>query len=132
MGDYVAMNLLGKTMRFDVDLDNAGCGCNVALYLVSMAQNPHVSDCKDYYCDANDVCGESCAEIDIMEANTKAWHSTLHTQFDHGGMGAGLGGGDGFMGPRDWTTSQYGPGAMCIDTNKPFRLSVSFPLDAFG
>ena len=61
-----------------------------------------------------------------------AWHSTLHTAQDHGGMGAGYGGGDGWDGPRDFDSSQYGPGAKCIDTNKPFQVAASFPIDADG
>jgi len=128
---YLAFNLLGKTMRFTTDLSGLGCGCNAAFYLTSMTQNEHPSECKDYYCDANNVCGESCAEIDIMEANQHAWHSTLHAQWDHSGLGKGIGGGGaGWSGPRDWTTAQYGPGAQCIDTTKPFEVAVSFPASA--
>jgi hypothetical protein len=129
---YVALNLLGKTMRYTTDLSGAGCGCNAAFYLTSMRQNERPSQCFDYYCDANNVCGESCAEIDIQEANQRAWHSTLHTATDHGGVGAGYGGGDSWDGPRDWTSQQYGPGAGCIDTSKPFVVAVSFPTDAQG
>ena len=28
--------LLGKTLSYDVDLTNVGCGCNAAFYLVQM------------------------------------------------------------------------------------------------
>lgn len=129
---YLALNLLGKTFSFTADVSKAGCGCNAALYLVSMRQNTRPSDCHDFYCDANRVCGVSCAEIDIMEANKFSWHSTLHSAHDHIGVGGGYGGGSGFNGPRDWDSSQYGPGAGCIDTNKPFRVSVSFPTDGQG
>jgi len=130
--DYLAVNLLDKTLRYTVDLANTGCGCNVAFYLVSMHQNKLKSTCKDYYCDANSVCGVPCAEIDIMEANEHAWHSTLHTQFDHSGMGGGLGGGDGWTGPRDWSVEQYSPGGSCIDTKLPFEVAVSFPTSSEG
>jgi len=129
---YLALNLLGKTLNFTADVSNAGCGCNAALYLVSMRQNTQPSECHDFYCDANSVCGVSCAEIDIMEANKFSWHSTLHSAHDHNGVGGGYGGGSSFNGPRDWDSSQYGPGASCIDTRKPFHVSVSFPVNLHG
>merc|ERR1719510_2756522 len=119
-------------MRYTTDMSGGGCGCNVALYLVSMKQNPKPSGCEDYYCDANNVCGESCAEIDIQEANQHAWHSTLHTSQDHGGVGGGYGGGDSWNGPRDFGAQEYAPGGRCIDTTKPFQVAVSFPTDAGG
>eukprot|EP00425_Heterocapsa_triquetra_P022514 CAMPEP_0195154966 /NCGR_PEP_ID=MMETSP0448-20130528/183918_1 /TAXON_ID=66468 /ORGANISM="Heterocapsa triquestra, Strain CCMP 448" /LENGTH=919 /DNA_ID=CAMNT_0040193747 /DNA_START=69 /DNA_END=2826 /DNA_ORIENTATION=+ len=130
---YLALNLLGKTMRFSTDISGTHCGCNAALYLTSMAQNTHESECFDYYCDANNVCGESCAEIDIMEANMHAWHSTLHAAHDHSGLGEGFGGGgSGWNGPRDFTEAEYGPEGRCVDTTKPFDVAVSFPVDSQG
>ena len=96
-------------------------------------QSGHKSECHDFYCDANDVCGESCAEIDIQEANRHAWHSTLHTLADHAGVGKGVGGGGAqWSGPRDWSTSDYGVGGRCIDTASPFEVAVSFPVDEEG
>jgi hypothetical protein len=126
---YQALNLLGKTMRYTTDFSGAGCGCNAAMYLVSMRQNTRPSECYDYYCDANNVCGESCHEIDIQEGNIYSWHSTLHTKSDAGGFGKGYGGGDGWDGPRDFEGSEYGPQGSCIDTSKPFQVAVSFPVD---
>jgi len=124
-------NLLGKRMQYTTDMSDSGCGCNAALYLTSMHQNSHPSECSDYYCDANNVCGESCAEIDIQEANKFSWLSTLHSSHDKIGVGGGAGGGGaGWNGPRDWSTSEYGPGASCIDTSKPFQVEVRFPADA--
>ena len=52
---YVALPLLDRTLSYTVDLSGGGCGCNAALYLVSMAQNDDASTCGDYYCDANAV-----------------------------------------------------------------------------
>ena len=135
--DYLALNLLGKTMSFTTDLSGAGCGCNAAFYLTNMRQNTEVSECHDYYCDANNVCGESCAEIDIMEGNMFAYHSTLHSAHDHDGKGVGYGGGSdssyaGWNGPRQWTAEEYAPNGRCIDTNLPYSVSVSFPTNAQG
>eukprot|EP00425_Heterocapsa_triquetra_P002507 CAMPEP_0195052460 /NCGR_PEP_ID=MMETSP0448-20130528/1801_1 /TAXON_ID=66468 /ORGANISM="Heterocapsa triquestra, Strain CCMP 448" /LENGTH=86 /DNA_ID=CAMNT_0040081609 /DNA_START=13 /DNA_END=269 /DNA_ORIENTATION=- len=86
-------------MKYSVNVHGAGCGCNAAMYLVSMRQNTEKSTCGDYYCDANSVCGIPCAEIDIQEANMYAWHSTLHSSTDKSGVGSGEGGGgDGWSG----------------------------------
>mmetsp|Transcript_136842 Transcript_136842/g.266170 ORF Transcript_136842/g.266170 Transcript_136842/m.266170 type:complete len:772 (+) Transcript_136842:48-2363(+) len=130
--DYLALNLLGKTLRYTTDLSGAGCGCNAAMYLTSLKQNTNPSECHDYYCDANNVCGQSCAEIDIQEANQVAWHSTLHSASDRFGVGGGYGGGDGWNGARDWNAAQYGPHASCIDTTAPFEVAVSFPISGPG
>jgi hypothetical protein len=131
---YMNLKLLNKTLRYRTDLSGAGCGCNAAFYLTSMGHNENRSECHDYYCDANNVCGESCAEIDIQEANLYAWHSTLHTAFDHAGYAAGYGGGvrNAWNGPRDWTPAEFGPGAKCVDTTMPFEVAVSFPTDGSG
>ena len=54
-----------------MDLSQVGCACNAALYLVSMgAPSAAPTKCGDYYCDANDVCGVNCPEMDIQEART--------------------------------------------------------------
>ncbi|CAK9013428.1 unnamed protein product [Durusdinium trenchii] len=125
---YTKLRLLGKRIRWTTDLATAGCGCNAAFYLVSLAQNTEVSGCKDYYCDANSVCGVRCTEIDLQEANKHAFHSVLHLAQDGSGEGLGYGGGgSGWSNSRDWTKEEYGPGASCIDTTKPFQVEVSFP-----
>ena len=73
-GMYYAPNLLGGSIAYDVDLSQAGCSCNAALYLVGMPARDRAGDylagpAGDYYCDANDVDGSWCGELDIMEAN---------------------------------------------------------------
>jgi hypothetical protein len=55
---YYAPNLLGGSIEYDFDLSQAGCGCNAALYLISMPGydkegNALPSTGKDFYCDAN-------------------------------------------------------------------------------
>mmetsp|Transcript_129604 Transcript_129604/g.415608 ORF Transcript_129604/g.415608 Transcript_129604/m.415608 type:complete len:166 (-) Transcript_129604:1265-1762(-) len=110
------------------DISGAGCGCNAALYLVSMKQNPQPSDCSD----ANSVCGVRCTEIDLQEANMFSWHSTVHAAADGAGNGGGFGGGSSWTGPRDWSLEEYGPNGRCIDTHKPFQVEVSFLTTSSG
>ena len=128
---YYQVPLLGKRFTFDVDLSQVGCSCNGALYAVSMpAYNSNQQlvpgETGEYYCDANQVGGTYCPEMDVMEANKYAMASTPHTcqyvaphyypSCDRGGCGANV---------LDATGYQFGPGKT-IDTNKPFTLSVSF------
>lgn len=48
---YSAWPLVDKEIGFSVDLSAAGCGCNVAAYVVSMHQNARPGECGyDYYC----------------------------------------------------------------------------------
>lgn len=86
-----AMFLSGKTLSLTIDLAQAGCGCNAAIYLVAMPQNLMPTDCKDYYCDANSVCGVTCVEIDLVEANKVAFVSTVHVADDKFGEAYGIG-----------------------------------------
>lgn len=131
--DYIALKLLGKRLRYTSDLSGAGCGCNAAVYLTSLQQNSAVSGCDDYYCDANNVCGVRCAEIDIQEANLYGYHATLHLPEDGNGVGVGYGGGDwNWNGNRDWSREDYGPNGRCIKTTKPYEVSVDFPVNADG
>lgn len=128
---YAAIPLLGKELTYTTDVSQAGCGCNAALYLAPMRQNPVIGGCGDYYCDANSVCNVNCEEINIQEANRYAWHSVLHTAYDGSGVPAGYGGwvrDEGY----DWGADEYGPGARCIDTTLPFQVSTAFPTTAGG
>lgn len=84
--DEKALNYLGKRFQYDVDISTVGCktgtgnGQNAAVYLVKMPSSTGPGDSTlDYYCDANDVNGNWCAEVDIMEANMGGWHVTPHT-----------------------------------------------------
>ena len=89
-------------------------------------QQPQPGNNDEYYCDANQVGGTYCPEMDIMEANKFAMASTAHTcqyvpphyysSCDRGGCGTNV---------LNINLSGYGPGKR-IDTNKPFTLSMSF------
>lgn len=75
--------LYNSVLNFTVDLSTAGCACNAAFYATAMpaiGQNgsPDPTKCGDFYCDANDVCGQWCTEMDIMEANNAALQITPH------------------------------------------------------
>lgn len=74
-GMYEGLDLVNAVLSFTVDLSTAGCACNAAMYTTAMpavnrSQEPDPTRCQDFYCDANDVCGLWCPEMDIMEANT--------------------------------------------------------------
>ena len=125
-----AIFLGGKTLSFDIDLRGIGCGCNAALYLVSMPQNGDTGLCAgDGYCDANSVCGVECTELDLMEANQVAWVSTVHVADD--GNGEGFGYGHYVQASERRLTSEdecaYGPAAFCtINTLLPFHAQFAF------
>ena len=53
------------------------------------------------------------------------WLST-RGRYDGGGQGGGVGSGQAF------SAKEYGPGGSHVDTNKPFKASVSFPTDGKG
>lgn len=77
--DYLDVPLSNRRLQYTTDLSGAGCGCNSAFYPVSMTRgNTWETNCKDYYCDAMSICGVRCLELDIQEANTRAFHSTFH------------------------------------------------------
>ena len=87
-----------------------------------MNQNTQPGTCdSDYYCDANNVCGVRCAEIDIMEANKHALHTTAHTPNDGSGSGTGLGGG-----MSAFSKADYGPGGAKVDTSQPLTVHTYF------
>jgi len=112
--NYVAMNLLGRTFSYTINLAGANCGCVAALYLVNMRQNGGPGNCGgDFYCDANNVCGVRCAEVDIMEANRLVWKTTLHGAWDGVGKHSEL------------PSSSYGPGSQCINTDFPFQVKAT-------
>jgi len=124
LGPEHSAKLLGKTLRMRVDISGIECGCVVGVYLVERGDGGA--------CDASGYFPGRCGEIDIMEGNMNSWHSTLHNPMDQAGLCGGVGGvgqpDQNFgQGPRDMTSSQYGPGGSIIDTTKAFNAAVSFP-----
>lgn len=135
------LKVLGKVLRFTVDLSDVGCACNLAFYLISAPArdwNGRPSPGTDrggqppYYCDANKVGGQWCPEIDIMEANNRAFQATPHkcdepvnghySSCDRSGCEQST---------RDVKIA-YGPGnEYTIDTRYPFEVATEF-LEAAG
>ena len=130
--------LLGQAFSFTVDLSKAGCGCNAALYTVSMpaikpdGSTPDPTVDGDYYCDANGLGGSYCPEMDIMEGNRAAIHVTPHKcspplrgKYYNGSCdGGGLWGGT-----YSFKPGRFGPGGAngsIVDTLKPFRVEIQF------
>ena len=128
---FYQADLFGKRLKVTMDLSEVGCNCNGAIYTVSMPaynsdQKPEPGKGDDFYCDANQVGGTFCPEMDVSEANKYAMASTPHTctydaphyypTCDKGGCGDNV---------LQSHGNDFGPGKT-IDTNKPFTLSVSF------
>jgi len=116
-----------------VDLSGVGCGCNAAIYLVSMPQNRAKGTCaNDYYCDANSVCGVGCTELDLFEGNRVAWVSTVHVADDKDGEGYGYGHyvqrrEKQFVSSDERFECAYGPSPTCtINTLRPFSADITF------
>lgn len=124
LGGQKSAKVLGKTLRFTVDIGQVGCGCTAGVYFVEWGDGGQ--------CDASGTFPQRCGEIDLLEGNKFSWHSTLHNAQDHPGLAGGFGGVQQpdmmyGKGPRDMTGGQYGPGGSIIDTNRPFHAAVSFP-----
>lgn len=136
--NFYQPNLLNGSLEYDIDLSQAGCSCNVVVYLLHMPGidkdgNIWPTDGKDYYCDAKGVGGEMCPDHDVMEANKWAFQATPHTCEDPDNKGH-FSKCDGFTDPcaqKAQSYGAYGPGNKVIDTNKPFHVKVEFTNDAF-
>jgi len=134
--DFAYLQLAGNTIKVDVDMGDPGpsCGCNVAFFLVSMPA-PTGGEWNDYYCDANCVGGNCCAEFDLMEMNVNALQVTSHTCSDYekppfastawscdhvGSPEVKFGNGK----------QDFGPGSdFTIDSQKKFEFRLDFPIE---
>lgn len=125
--------LLGRSLTYTVDLSTVSCACNAALYLTYMpaydANNaPTPTSSNDYYCDANEVSGVYCPEMDVMEANSAAFQVTPHKcaspqgryfpTCDRGGCG---------VNSNRVDAQGYGPGGgYTIDSTRAFNVTTVF------
>ena len=131
--------MLGLAWSFTMDISSASCGCNAALYAVSMPGvaadgTPAPSSDGDGYCDANKVGGTWCTEIDLIEANSAAMAATPHAcdAPEANGFVPHCDGGGCSLGTKNNATL-FGPGpAFLIDTLHPFAVVTSFPVDSQG
>jgi hypothetical protein len=131
--------MLGHTWSFTMDISTVGCGCNAALYAVAMpgvAADGSLTPGSDgdFYCDANDVTGTWCTEIDLIEANTAAMAATPHACAapDARGFVSSCDRSGCSLGTRS-NHSLFGPGATyAVNTLLPFDVVTSFPVDALG
>eukprot|EP00316_Scyphosphaera_apsteinii_P016218 CAMPEP_0119344658 /NCGR_PEP_ID=MMETSP1333-20130426/107083_1 /TAXON_ID=418940 /ORGANISM="Scyphosphaera apsteinii, Strain RCC1455" /LENGTH=385 /DNA_ID=CAMNT_0007357099 /DNA_START=55 /DNA_END=1212 /DNA_ORIENTATION=+ len=138
---YLRLDLRDKTLKFTVDLSRVQCRCLSTLYLSFM---PEPSNGNDNYCGINAannsaMDGGVCTELDIMEANTKAFQTTVHTHHgrqpdgscNQNGCVVNYGNNSGSRASGANMANLYGSaaGAM-IDTKLPFAVTTTF--DASG
>ena len=134
-GDWTYFSLLGKTLSWTVDLSNVPCGLNATFYSVHLSQGMGYRDaCATF---------PSTTELDFMEANQHAWHTTLHrSSGDCGGAPpVGIGGtiSDSrylfydVSGTQSNSSLLYGPGSTyTINTLLPFQATMNFVQDGQG
>lgn len=129
---YHKFPVLDKEISFTVDLSQVNCGCNAAIYFVAMPahgsgdpQNPAA------YCDIQgyDQDIPACVELDLLEGNSKAIQTTLHTFRGHGvdGHSCNQDGCAANWGKTEDTAHLYGPSARDgIDSSRAFEVHASF------
>ena len=133
---YQKLFLLGKTLRFTVDLSGVHCSCDASIYLVAMGQPTILGESN--YCDIQGVDGSTpCTEIDLIEGNRAAVQTTLHTRSGHGPDGScnqdgcAVNYGKDRKPPAaedaDPGVELYGPSKFArIDSRKPFTVVAMF------
>mmetsp|Transcript_13782 Transcript_13782/g.17420 ORF Transcript_13782/g.17420 Transcript_13782/m.17420 type:complete len:146 (-) Transcript_13782:934-1371(-) len=127
---FLRANLLGGSLKYDVNLSQTGCGCITALYTVLMPAVDNQSD-PFKYCDANQVGGHWCPEFDIMEANKYAFRAVGHAcdAADSNGVfpSCDRSGQCSIDVLRNSQDNDFGPGfAYTINTDKSFSVETRF------
>jgi hypothetical protein len=125
--DWAFFDILGQQISFTVDLSQIPCNYNLTFYSATL----HTGES---YCDAQ----RGCTEVDFMEANLYAWHTTMHIKTDPGGTPIGYGGTITQYTPQlefldvsgkvTDPSKLYGPGLL-IDTTKAFNVVITFSVD---
>jgi len=129
---YQQIKLEDLTIKWTVDMKAATCSCNSAIYMVAMpgknADGSYApSDDGTYYCDANDITGIWCPEMDLAEANQYSVQITPHkctgknggawSHCDTGGCATNI--------VDIGLSRDYGPGRK-LDTNREYTQEVVF------
>jgi hypothetical protein len=131
---------LQEPLAFTIDLSHVPCNCIARVYLVAMGDP---SDDDSHYCDLSASTepgfrGGLCTEVDLVEANSLAFSSNLHTRKGVGHDGScnewGCVSLLGLSAKAASLKRGYGPGGggdgHAIDSTMPFRVQLS--LDLFG
>lgn len=130
-GNWSFIEMLGKTLTWTVNLSEVPCGLNATFYSVVLAQGQGYRDaCATF---------PSTTELDFMEANRYAWHTTLHRGKNDCGSAPPLGTGGTVSTASDPrylfhdlvgqapSNALYGPGdTYAINTLLPFDASIQF------
>jgi len=126
---FQKLQLLGKRLAFRVDLSAVGCGCNAAVSLVGMPERPPHAESSGYC----DIQGYSipkldpCVTFDVIEGNSKAVQSTLHTGPGFGRTGRcnqeGCGGN---WGRSPSSAAVFGRSGE-LSSREPFAVEATFP-----
>jgi len=124
-------NLTNAEMRFTVDVSGVPCGCNAAVYFVAMPDSQ--------YCDAWNgvpgIDGGMCTEVDLMEANSVSFASTLHTETGWRDNACNADGCGVKLGPlgRGWRRCAFGgdcaPSGGHIDASQPYEVYTAMDED---
>jgi len=135
--NYYNFTLINKELSYDVDISTVGCSCNAALFFTSMpgyAPDGSVAhgSYNPYYCDANDIGGVWCWELDTLESNRHTMATTLHKCSSPAAR---------YISSCDKVGCQTNAffvdrNGMCadshckIDTRRPFRIFQSFEMNS--
>jgi len=69
--NLISWNLIGKTIKYNVDVSGLDCRCMAGVYLTGMPKFD--SSCPWGYCDAasGHGCASNCQEMDLLQANSR-------------------------------------------------------------